>query len=186
MHRIVLLILPCLLLLTACSADNDAMDSGMQFRELILSSEGCRFNCRIRTDFGDGEYTFDLSCETDKEGRMQFLVLSPEIISGICGYIDQGSGKITYNETVLSFPLLAEGAVSPVSAPWLFFKILTGGYIQAAGEDGEYVRLTVDDTFQSEDIVLELWLRDTTPEYAEIVWQGRNVVCITISEFRFL
>lgn len=186
MYRIIAVFAAILITLTGCASSEDSLSAGMHFREKLLKGNGCRFKTEIRADFGDTEYTFSVSCETEKDGVLRFSVLAPEVISGITGYIDQQSGKLTFDDTILSFPLLAEGELPPVCGPWFFYKALTGGYIKALGEEDGYTRLTIDDNFHSENISVEIWLLNDTPVYSEILWQGRNVLSIKVSDFEIM
>lgn len=138
----------------------------------------------ITADFGDSTYSFTLQCMADKQGNVRFSVIKPETISGITGVIDAEGGKLTFDEAALAFSLLADGEVSPVSAPWLFLKSIRSGYMTAAGTEGAYTRITVDDSYEDDALQLDVWL-DTQglPVQAEVIWQGRRVLSMRIRNF---
>lgn len=186
MKQIIAAVMVILLFLSGCKSENALLQPGLALRENLLNGKGCRFQAEIKADFGDITSSFSLDCRVDNNGDLSFEVLSPESISGISGSVDQQSGKLTFEETVLTFPLLAEGEVSPVSAPWLFYKALTGGYLRTSGKDGNQIRLTVDDSFQGENLTLDIWLEEGLPVCAEIQWQGRNILSLWISDFEIL
>lgn len=160
------------------------MDKGLALRESLLASAGCSFEMDITADFGDSTYTFCLQCEADKQGNVKFSVLTPESINGISGVIDGTGGKLVFDDTALAFSLLADGEVSPVSAPWLFLKSIRSGYMKAAGTEGEYTRITVDDSYESDALQLDVWLDvSNVPVQAEVIWQGRRVLSMCLRNF---
>lgn len=162
------------------------MQKGIDLREKLMSGR-CSFTSRITADFGDHIYTFSMGCSTDAQGNVSFIVLSPESISGISGTLSASSGFLTFDDHALAFPLLADGEVSPVSAPWLLVNTLRGGYLTAAGMEGESVRLTLNDSYEEDALQLDVWLdRDCYPERAEILWQGRRVLSLHIENFTFV
>lgn len=186
MYRILAVVMGFVLLLTGCVPESESVKNGIHLREMLLEGDSCSFQARIHADFDDSSYDFAVSCETDKTGGLRFSVLEPDLISGISGIIDQQSGKITFDDAILSFPLLAEGMIPPVCGPWVFYKALTGGYIKACGEEDGLYRLTINDSFQMENICVEIWLKEYTPVYAEILWQGSNILSIRISNFEIV
>ena len=186
MQRMLSVIAIAILILSGCSPTGEALEPGLQLREKVLAANGTNFTAQIRSSYDDSEYSFSLQCRIDSNGMLSFTVLSPEVIAGITGTIDQQSGKLSFDDTVLAFPLLAEGELSPVCAPWILYKSIVGGYLRAAGAEEDYTRLTIEDTFLGENFTLELWLKDTIPAYAEIIWQGRNILSLSIDAFELM
>lgn len=179
-------ILLLLLTLTGCGADDDALDRAMALRAKLLGSD-CSFDTEITADYGDEICTFSVYCEGNGEGNLGFRVTAPEAIEGITGVIDQGGGKLTFQDTALAFPLLADDQLSPVSAPWVFFTTLRGGYLTAAGMEDELLRLTIDDSYEEDALTVDIWLDETdTPVRAEILYDGRRILTLTISNFQIL
>ena len=159
----------------------------MRIREEVLSSAGCSFTAEVTADYGDRTYTFTMGCTANSDGHLDFIVNEPESISGIAGNIAHDGGELTFDDTALAFPLLADGEVSPVSAPWLMIMALRGGYMVAAGMDGHRLRLTLRDSYEADALQVDVWLNgDDTPEYAEILWQGRRVLSVEVREFAFV
>lgn len=179
-------ILPMLLLfllLTACGHQDDCLQQGMELRQQLLAN-GCSFVADITASYGDKSYSFSVGCTADKNGDIRFIVISPESIAGISGQLTNDNGFLTFDETVLAFPMLADGEVSPVSAPWLFLKTLRSGYITSAGKDGAETVLTIHDSYENESLQLDIWLNEAGyPRFVDILWQGRNVLSITVKEF---
>ena len=182
------LALICIMLfMCGCNGTYDATAQGDVLRQKLLESKGCSFISIITADFGQLQYSFKLACSVDEKGILNFTVLEPESIADITGHIDDQSGNLSFDDTVLAFPHLAEGEIPPVCAPWLFYKALYGGYIRAGGVEDGACHLTIDDSFHGENLVLELWLRDELyPMKAEIIWEGRSLLMLEIQQFEYL
>ena len=145
---------------------------------------GCSFTAEVTADFGDNLYSFSIGCTSDTDGSLKFIVLSPETIASMSGHISAGKGYLTFDEEVLAFPLLAEGELSPVSAPWVFVKALRSGYISAGGKEGDRTRITLYDSSEEDALQLELWLDSQgIPMEVEICWQGRKVLSMHVKDF---
>jgi len=173
-----------LLMLCGCSGKEEELDRAVGLRMKLLNS-GCTFDTEITADYGDEIYEFAVSCEADAEGNLAFTVTAPESIAGITGLIDQEGGKLTFNDTALTFPLLADGQVSPVSAPWIFLKTLRGGYLTAAGMEEELLRLTIDDSYEENALQLDIWLNtEDQPIRADILYDGCRILALTVSKFQ--
>ena len=182
----ILCVLLTFVLLTGCSGENREMTRCIALREQLLVS-GCSFVGDITADFGDKVYTFSLNCTADSQGALSFSFIFPEEIADIGGIIHAGKGKLEYQDTVLAFPLLAEGEVSPVSAPWLLINGLRSGYLASCGKNGNEILLTVHDNYEEDALLLEVWLsEDIIPLRTDILWKGRRVLSMVIKDFRFV
>lgn len=171
------------LLLTGCSSDTE-MKTIMVLRESLLQMEACSFDARVCADYGETVYTFTLSCQADREGNVSFRVKEPETIAGIGGEVRNQSGQLIYEDVVLGFPLLADGEISPVSAPWIVMKTLLSGYIRCAAAEEQGTHIVMDDSYEDSALQVDMWLdQEAIPEYAEIVWQNRRVVSIHLDSF---
>lgn len=186
MKRLCVLLL-CMFFLCGCASSDSDLDGALHFRQKLISSEKCQFVCKITADYTDKLYTFSMECSYDDTGTMYFTVLSPESISGITGCFDQEGGKLTFDSQALLFPMLAEGQISPVSAPWLFIKTLRGGYIRGCGKEEESIHLIIDDSYQEYALQADIWTDSSfTPYYCEFLWQGRRIVSMEIESFSCL
>lgn len=158
----------------------------MALRERMLT-ESCAFSAVMTADFGDKVYEFTLDCTSDTEGAVTFSVTKPDEISGIGGSIHANSGKLDFTDSVLAFPLLAEGEITPVSGPWILVSTLRGGYLSSCGMDGESLRLTIYDSYREDALLLDVWLNaENLPTRCDIFWQGRRVLSMDIKDFRFV
>ena len=179
-------VLVCLCFLYGCGAADGDMDTVMRLRNNLLKG-GCSFVANIYADYGQTIHTFKLSCEADSIGTLNFRVIAPETISGITGRVTEDSGELLFDDQVLAFPLLADGLLSPVSAPWLFLRALRGGYISAVGKDGNGLRIQLDDSFQGETLMLDVWLtQDGLPKTAIFSWKGMKILSMEIDSFCLL
>lgn len=175
------------LLLTGCSGAKKEINRGIALRSKLLSAQGCSFSVSVTADYGTELFSFRAACTGDNHGGLDFTVESPEEIEGITGRIADEKGKLTYDGMALAFPLLAEGMLNPVSAPWILLKTLRGGCITGAGEDGELLKLYVDDSYSDDALNLNIWLdAEDTPVRAEIGYAGRRYLSLEIENFQIL
>lgn len=176
-----------LLSLSGCNSANGDINRVMTLREKLLQGRGCSFEAEVVADYGDLVYTFSMSCISNELGNVEFVVREPETLSGISGVISNEGGKLTFDEQVLGFPLLADGQITPVSAPWLMIYALRGGYLAACGTDGDLLRISIDDSYNQDSLRLDVWVNnDNLPVRGEILWQGRRIVSLSVNNFLFL
>ncbi len=176
-----------ILLLSGCSGKSEEIDRGMALRSKLLRAESCTFGVEITADYGEKLHTFSLDCQGESSGDLAFMVTAPETIAGITGWITEAGGKLTFDETALDFPLLADGQVTPVTAPWIFFKTLRSGYLTAAGTEGELLRLTIDDSYEEDALKLDIWLdSENIPVRADILYDGLRILTLNVKNFQIL
>jgi len=159
----------------------------MELRSRLLSAQGCSFRAEITADYGDTLQTFSLDCRADAEGDLSFAVVQPEEIAGITGTITEAGGALTFEDTALSFPLMADDQLTPVTAPWILVKTLRGGCITSACQEEELLHLTIDDSYEDDALQLDIWLQEEqTPLRADILYDGKRILSLGISAFHFL
>lgn len=181
-------VLAAALFLFGCSGETSELNRAMGLRQQLLDCDSCSFTAEITADFGDTTYTFTLACLGKSDGSLAFTVQKPESISGIGGSLSAGGGKITFEEDrAVAFPMLAEGEVTPVSAPWLLYNTLRSGYIASCGMEGELLRVTLNDSYEEEALQVDVWLNsEDRPETAEILWEGRRILTVRVADFQIL
>ena len=159
----------------------------MILRSKILKSEQILFSADISADYGDSISLFSMDCGSDKEGNLSFSVTAPDTIADISGTISQGEGKLTFDDWAVCFPLLTDEQLNPVSAPWILMKTLRSGYLRSAGMDEGNLRLTINDSYDNEALQLDIWLDgDDLPRRAEICYDGRTILTLSVRDFRIL
>ena len=182
MKRLICVVLAALLL-AGCTGKDEELERAMGLRAAMIA-KAVSFDAKITADYGDVSYTFSLNCVSDTKGNLTFKVTEPETLAGITGEISATGGKLTFQDTALAFELMADGQLSPVSAPWVLMKTLRGGYLTSCNQEGEYLRLAIDDSYEEDALHLDIWLNgNDVPETAEIYWQGRRLLSITVSNF---
>ena len=185
MRRILALFL-IVLLLSGCADDSDQMGRPMALRGKIQQKE-VSFDVSITADYGDKIHTFAMACQGDTRGNIKFTVTEPETIAGISGTVSKGSGKLSFDDQVLSFDILADELVSPVSGPWVLLETLRSGYLTSCSAEGELLRVSIDDSYEEKALHLDLWLNaDDIPQCCEIIWQGRRLLSMEVKNFTFL
>ena len=186
MKRLLGLIL-CVMLLTGCGKKGGDLDLALQFRQRLLSGVGCQFISEITADYGDIIYQFSMECQGDRQGNLSFSVTAPESISGITGAITDTGGHLTFEGTALAFAPIADGQVTPVTAPWLFLKTLRSGYIASCAKVDGGTYLQIDDSYKDRALHLDIWLNESgMPVRGEILWEGRRVLSINVKDFTIL
>ena len=177
-------LLPILLIfLMGCSGPDPAMEAAMDLRSRCLSEITVTFSAEVRADYITRIEEFELECASEPDGTLSFRVLEPEDIADIQGTVRGSEGTVEFNETVLAFPLMADGRLSPLSGPWVVMKAIRSGCILAAGREGELIHVTIDDSYEENALTVDLWLEDGRPEEAEIAWEGRRVLSMTFDDF---
>lgn len=178
---IFLLILICL---SGCAGSNE-IERGMALRSMLLRSSGS-FEANIHADYGEKSHDFSVDCEFDELGSLSFTVTEPTSIAGIAGKMEKGTGKLTFDDNVLYFDLLTDEQLNPVSTPWIFLNTLRSGYLTAAGEEEDLLRLSIDDSYEEDALHLDIWLdENNTPVNAEVVYDGRRILSMSVENFRF-
>ena len=186
LKRCVGIVLLCVLL-TGCAGQNQELDRVMTFRAALLAGSGCSFDASVTADYGDEVYTFSMACLGDGQGNLTFSVTEPETISGITGSISNDGGKLTFDDKALAFALLADGQVTPVSAPWLLVKTLRGGYVTSCTMEEDLLRVSIDDSYQEDALHLDIWFgQGDNPVRAEILWDDRRILSLEVKNFEIL
>ena len=128
-----------------------------------------------------------MECRSDVQGNLQFTVTEPETIAGISGTVAKGSGKLSFDDQVLAFDILADGLISPVSGPWVMVETLRGGYLTSCSQEGELLRVAIDDSYAENALHLDVWIDGSDiPQRCEIYWQGRRLLSMDVKNFTFL
>ena len=175
--------LPLLLVFfLGCSGRDLAMEEALALRSRCLAGN-VSFVAEIRADYITNIESFKLNCSFGETGEMAFAVTEPDDIEGIRGTVTGTEGTVAFDDMVLGYPLLAEGRLSPLAAPWVLVKALREGCIIAVGREGELLHLTIDDTYADNALTLDIWLEDGRVEEAEIAWEGRRCVTMTVEDF---
>ena len=173
--------------LTGCLGQDEDLKQMMEFRAKLLAGQGCSFDAVITADYQETLYTFQLACRADAEGNLSFVVISPETIAGITGRMDGEGGKLIFDDQALAFEPLADGQLSPVSAPWLMIKILRGGYVTSCTQEEGRLRVAINDGYDSGDLKSDVWFDDACePRFVEYVWKDRRILSREVSNFKIL
>ena len=173
-------------LLCGCQSTDGDMNEVLKLRQKVTASEKVTFDGIITADYGDMLHSFGVSCKMEN-AQLHFTVTSPESIAGITGYFDGQGGKLTFSDQVLAFPLLAEGQLSPVSAPWLFLQTLRGGYLVSSGEDGDLIRICIDESYEENVLRADIWTDlEYNPVRCDFLWSGRRILSMEIENFSCL
>ncbi len=173
--------------LSGCKDGQEQIESALQLRQSLLNGNGCTFVAEITADYGDELYQFTVDCKGDGQGNLTFCVSAPDSISGIKGTVTEKGGHLTFDGTALAFPQIADGQITPVSAPWVFLKTLRSGYIASCAESDTLTHLQIDDSYSEKALHLDIWVdQSNLPVQAEILWEGRRILSLKIKDFAIL
>jgi len=186
MNRL-LCILISLVFLCGCRGTEEQIGNALELRQRLLGAEGCTFTAEITADYGDDLYQFTMECTGDNTGNLQFTVCQPQSISGITGRITELGGTLTFDNSALAFAPIADGQLTPVTAPWIFLKTLRSGYIASCTAEEELIYLQIDDSYSEKALHLDIWLdKNYIPVRGEILWEGRRILSLNIKDFTIL
>lgn len=175
-----------IMILTGCGGGDDEMERALALRVKVQSC-ALEFTAVITADYGDKTYSFTMECQADQTGNLTFRVAQPESIAGISGTVNQGSGKLTFDDQILAFDILADHLISPVSGPWVLVKALRSGYLTSCGSEGDILRIAIDDSYENDALHLDIWLDgDDLPKQCDVLWQGRRLLSIEVKNFRLV
>lgn len=173
------------ILFTGCTPKDKQMDRALLLRQKLLS-DGCSFDAEITADYGSAAYVFAMHCVGAPDGSLTFTVTEPECIRDITGKIEQDSGKLTFDGMLLAFSMLADGQVTPVSAPWIMYNTLRGGRLTSCGVTDGGLSLALDDSYRENPLHLDVQTDgEDKPVLCEILWKNRRILTLRIRNFTF-
>lgn len=176
-----------LILLVGCAGKGNAVEPGLRLREKMRNSKGCAFEAIVTADYGDMTYTFHMECQSDTVGNLTFCVKEPSSIQGITGTVSKDGGNLTFDDQVLAFQTVADGQITPVTAPWLFIQTLRGGYLRACENKKNGVHLIIDDSYAEDALQLDAYLSsEDIPERGDFLWRGKRILSIDVINFTYL
>ena len=66
-------------------------------------------------------------------------------------------------------------------------RTLRGGYLSSAVQEGELLRLAVDDSYEEDALRLDIWLDSgNAPVHADILYDGKRILSLSIENFTFV
>lgn len=173
--------------LSGCGANDHLQQDIMQLRTRIMEAECCTFESVITADYGVSLYTFQMECTADNRGNLEFTVTDPVSISGITGIISETTSALTFDDKILTFPMLADDQLTPVSTPWLFMNALKEGYIAGYSNSKGEICIYIDDSYAGKPILVEVYTDDTlVPLRTEIFWDQQRILSADIRKFTIL
>ena len=182
----ILSILILVVFLCGCSNGEENLEGIMNLRKAVISAKSCSFSAIITADYQTESFMFKMDCVSDEQGNVTFTVIEPTSVSGITGKVSNDGGKLTFDDKYLVFAPLADGLITPVSAPWLFMKTLRSGYISGCSVTENGDSILFNDTYQNNSMDMIIQTNENNlPCLAEIYWQGRCAVTIRVENFTF-
>lgn len=180
-------LLPLLLIfLLGCGREDPVMRETLALRSRCVAAQEVTFRANLTAHYIDTREAFTLDCRIDPEGSVTFEAEKPEEIAGITGTVSGTEGTLTFDDTVLAFPLTGGEGLSPVSGPWVLMRALRSGCIISAVREQELLHMTIDDSYDDDALTVDIWAEDGAVVSAEISREGRRILVLEIEDFALL
>ena len=90
-----------------------------------------------------------------------------------------------FDGMALDFGTMADGTVSPVSAPIRLCQCWAQEYISAAGMEEENLRVTYEQGYDSETLTADTWFspENGVPIFAQICYNDQIILKMTLTDF---
>ncbi len=178
MKKLLFLLLPLTLLLTACGETVQTAESiQTQYANLSTARMAAKVTCHL----GEENRTYELTCAVTKDGAST-TVTAPEELAGITATVTPDGLTVTYDGTSLSAGDLYD--VCPANClPYLLNAVAKGYLLEQSREELAGVpcyRMALDTTAKSgEKVLCTVWIDENTliPRYAELAQD--DVVLLT-------
>ena len=180
MKRLIIPILLCALLLTACGKRHGEGDF-RAFAERLNTLDTLSFTAQVRAEYEHKTARFGLAYEEDGEGG-RVTVLAPELIRGVSARVKPGSSTLEYDSVVLDTGSLDSFGLSPLSSLPAMLRAMRLGHVDSIwDEDGKTVVMLEPD----DELRCSVWFSrpDMRPLRAELFTDGRVTVFIEISDW---
>ena len=171
-----------LIFFLGCESSNE-IDKSLLFRDSLIKAQSCTFTATITADYGSEMHQFTVDCISDKHGTLSFSVIEPKSIAGVSGTITETDCHLTFDDKLLVFPPLADGQITPITAPWLLLKALREGYISGAESQNDMLHIAVDDSYEENPILLDVWIVENNVVRGEILYKGRRILSVDVENF---
>ena len=180
MKRLMIPILLCALLLTACGKHRGEGDF-RAFAERLNALGTLSFTAQVRAEYEHKTARFTLAYEEDGEGG-RITVVAPALIRGVSARVRPGSATLEYDSVVLDTGSLDSFGLSPLSSLPAMLRAMRDGSVDSIWEeDGKrVVQLIPDDGLRC-----SVWFdkADMRPLRAELITDGRVTVYVEISDW---
>ena len=176
-----------LCLLCACGGkEKKELQASVDLRASLLRAGGCSFRLDGQTESEGRIYTYALRCRCRTDGSAEAEVIAPESIAGIRVRTGPGEAKLLYDGAELTFGEPEEPRLAPAAAPAVLVSAWTSAHIADAGtEDGRLLVCYRPDDDEDGLLVYTTLDGQGRPCAAELVFEGRTVTVLTVSEFEF-
>ena len=185
MKKVFPLLLPLLLLLTACGETvQTAENIQTQYSQLATADMAAKVTCHL-----NGETRiYELSCTVNGDGAAT-TVTAPEELAGITATVTPDGLTVTYDGTALSAGDLYD--VCPANClPYLLNAVADGYLLEQGTEDLGGVacyRMALDTTAKSgEKVLCTVWIDQNTliPRYAEFAQDDTVILTAELTAFQ--
>lgn len=160
------------------------MQQALQLRTELLQAGGCRYAADVSVNYDDVRFDFSLDCVCGADGAARMTIRAPQTLAGIAAELSASSARVEFEDTAVAFGLMADGNLAPMQLPQLLVRALCADYIEAAGREGDAVRVTYLHGYDEKELTVDVWLSGALmPDYAEVSYQGQMLAAMTITDF---
>ncbi len=160
------------------------MQQALQLRTELLQAGGCRYAADVSVNYDDVRFDFSLDCVCGADGAARMTIRAPQTLAGIAAELSASSARVEFEDTAVAFGLMADGNLAPMQLPQLLVQALCADYIEAAGREGDAVRVTYLHGYDEKELTVDVWLSGALmPDYAEVSYQGQMLAAMTITDF---
>ena len=160
------------------------MQQALQLRTELLQAGGCRYAADVSVNYDDVRFDFSLDCVCGADGAARMTIRAPQTLAGIAAELSASSARVEFEDTAVAFGLMADGNLAPMQLPQLLVQALCADYIEAAGREGDAVRVTYLHGYGEKELTVDVWLSGALmPDYAEVSYQGQMLAAMTITDF---
>lgn len=160
------------------------MQQALDFRTELIQNGGCAFEAEMTVYYGEEIYEFAVNCVYDAESGTKLELTKPETLTGIGAEISSDGVQMIYEDTVVGFPTLAEGRLSPMHLPHLLANAWYGEYISACGHENGFLRVTYLCGYGEEALTLDTWFdAEGIPVHGEAAYDGQTLLTADLDDF---
>lgn len=161
------------------------MQSALDFRAALLRAGGCGFTADVTANYGETAAKFTLDCSYDVQSGVTLTVTKPETIAGIGARVSGEDAALSFEGTELALEGLANGNLAPLAGALIAARAWAEGYIDAAGQEDAYLRVTYLDGYGAKTLTVDTWfLKESSfPVRSEIAYDGETVLQIELTNF---
>ena len=182
MRRIIIFI-PFLFLLCACSASTKTDELGI--RDYYAALPQAKYQVSIEREYPDRMDTYRVEYAYQKDGESTITVLEPKSIAGVKARLHAGKTELEFESTRLAAGSLEAGDATPLSCLPQLMRVWASGEVSGVEQETEngtkLLLLVWNQTVEESEQSYRTWFSRETyaPVRAEIYKDGTRILRLT-------